>query len=61
MDMLNWVKSSYSGGANPDCVEVARCPEEAYVRDTQNRQFGHLAVSAQEWAAFLSGVRADRM
>ncbi|ASU83636.1 DUF397 domain-containing protein [Nocardiopsis gilva YIM 90087] len=61
MDALNWSKSSYSGGGNPDCVEVARRPAEAHVRDTQNRHLGHLTIPAQEWSAFLSGVRTDRL
>lgn len=47
-------KSSYSQGATENCVEVADLPTGgAAVRDTQNRELGHLEVSAAEWAALL--------
>ncbi|WP_017581237.1 DUF397 domain-containing protein [Nocardiopsis valliformis] len=49
-------KSSYSGG-NGNCVEVAELPTGAAVRDTQNRQAGHLSFTSQEWAALLSTMR----
>ncbi|GAA0979087.1 MULTISPECIES: DUF397 domain-containing protein [Nocardiopsidaceae] len=52
---IEWHKSSYSAnGAN--CVEVAEGPVTG-VRDTQNRELGHLAVPAPEWAALVSAVR----
>ncbi|TQN30151.1 uncharacterized protein DUF397 [Haloactinospora alba] len=54
-----WHKSSYSNGERA-CVEVAEGPVTA-VRDTQNRQAGHLSFSATEWKAFLDEVRADRL
>lgn len=47
-----WHKSTYSdGGAN--CVEVRESVNGADVRDTQNRDLGHLRVPASEWVAFL--------
>lgn len=50
--MSEWHKSSYStSGAN--CVEVAE-GSETRVRDTQNRELGHLSFSANEWDALLS-------
>lgn len=59
---MEWRKSSYSGGNNPNCVEVARPGVEraAYVRDSQNLHLGHLSFSAGEWAAFLREVASDR-
>lgn len=46
-------KSSYSGGRTDNCVEVADFPTGAAVRDTQNRDAGHLAFPASEWSALL--------
>jgi hypothetical protein len=47
-----WHKSTYSdGGAN--CVEVRESVNGADVRDTQNRDLGHLRVPPSEWVAFL--------
>lgn len=54
-----WHKSSYSR-ADSNCVEVAEGPVTA-VRDTQNRQAGHLSFSASEWMVFVDEVRADRL
>lgn len=54
---LTFRKSSYSATAN-DCVEVADLPSAAAVRDTQNREAGHLLFPCQEWSALLTGVRA---
>ncbi|MFE6451625.1 DUF397 domain-containing protein [Nocardiopsis dassonvillei] len=48
-------KSSYSGHSG-ECVEVKESPEMVFVRDTQNRELGHLAVSAREWAALMGAV-----
>ncbi|TQN33162.1 uncharacterized protein DUF397 [Haloactinospora alba] len=52
-------KSSYSAN-NVNCVEVAEGPVTA-VRDTQNRDAGHLSFSATEWKAFLGELRSDRL
>ena len=54
---LNFRKSSYSGSTTQNCVEVADTGTGAAVRDTQNRQAGHLAFTSQEWAALLTTVR----
>lgn len=47
-----WRKSSYSGGGNTECVEVARWSSIVAVRDTKNRTGGHFAVSRTAWQAF---------
>ncbi|WP_087101456.1 DUF397 domain-containing protein [Nocardiopsis sp. JB363] len=46
-------KSSYSQGRTENCVEVADLPSAAAVRDTQNREAGHLAFPSLEWSALL--------
>jgi hypothetical protein len=57
MNEFRWHKSSYSGGNGGDCVEVAEGAVTG-IRDTQNRELGHLAVPAGEWAALLGTVCA---
>lgn len=52
---LTFHKSSFSTTAQ-ECVEVAEFPSGAAVRDTQNREIGHLAFSSSEWAALLSAT-----
>jgi hypothetical protein len=55
----NWHKSSFSGGANGGCVEVATVPGYIGVRDTKlGASSPVLAFTPHEWAAFLAGVRA---
>ncbi|MFE9246432.1 DUF397 domain-containing protein [Nocardiopsis sp. NPDC006938] len=49
---LTFRKSSYSANAS-DCVEVADLPGEHLVRDTQNRDAGHLEFPTAEWTALL--------
>ncbi len=45
-------KSSYStSGAN--CVEVSG-GRDTLVRDTQNRELGHLSFDRREWTSLLS-------
>ncbi|WP_017578112.1 DUF397 domain-containing protein [Nocardiopsis kunsanensis] len=51
-------KSSYSGRGD-NCVEVADAPGRSAVRDTQNREAGHLSFSSSEWSALLAGVRSS--
>jgi hypothetical protein len=56
-----WRKSSYSSGADSNCVEVAGRRGAILVRDTKQRGDGpvHRFTSA-EWRAFTTGVRAGR-
>ena len=56
-----WRKSSYSGGGNTQCVEVA--PRDAYVgvRDTKNRSAGHLTVPRAAWRAFTHAASHDTL
>jgi hypothetical protein len=57
IDGLSWRKSSYSGGAQNECVEVAPTEETAAVRDTKHRAQGHIFVSTMSWTSFLSDVK----
>lgn len=52
-----WRKSSYSGGSQTECVEVAPVAGVVGVRDTKNRDAGHVVVSAFTWRAFVSAAK----
>lgn len=52
-----WHKSSYSANGN-NCVEVRESTGGADVRDTQNREAGHLGFSRTEWVATLAATLA---
>ncbi|XKK39742.1 DUF397 domain-containing protein [Nocardiopsis sp. ARC36] len=52
-----WHKASYSA-ASGNCVEVSE-GTETLVRDTQNRELGHLSAPAPEWTALLAAVRGQ--
>jgi hypothetical protein len=54
-----WYKSSYSSGQGGACIEVADLDGGGRaVRDSKDRNGGHLTFTATEWAAFTAGVRA---
>ncbi|URN17271.1 MULTISPECIES: DUF397 domain-containing protein [Streptomyces] len=50
---LLWRKSSYSGGAGGECVEVADCAQTIRVRDSKDINRPALSVAAPAWAAFV--------
>jgi uncharacterized protein DUF397 len=50
-----WRKSTLS--SHNGCVEVALAQNEVAVRDSKDRGGPVLHFTAQEWEAFLSGVR----
>lgn len=55
---LYFRKSSYSGSGD-NCVEVADLLDGAAVRDTQNRDLGHLTFGdSHEWQALLAVARS---
>lgn len=54
---LSWFKSSFSANG-ASCVECARTPDGGMlVRDTKSREAATLSFTANEWEAFLAGVR----
>ncbi|MEV4228056.1 DUF397 domain-containing protein [Streptomyces bobili] len=58
-DRLDWFKSSYSGGAGGECLEVATCPHTIHVRDSKDRARPGLAVGPDAWAVFV-GYTVDQ-
>lgn len=54
----HWFKSSYSGGAGAECVEVATLGGgTTAVRDSKDPEGGCLAFGAEAWGAFIRAVR----
>lgn len=54
---INWRRSSHSGGTGGNCVEMGSTPRSVGVRDTKNRDLGHLAVPPAAWRTFVSALR----
>ncbi|MEV4431847.1 DUF397 domain-containing protein [Streptomyces sp. NPDC049585] len=52
----DWIRSSHSGGAGGDCVEVGSAPRRIRVRDSKRIPGSEVSVSAVSWAAFLAAV-----
>ncbi|WP_376767026.1 DUF397 domain-containing protein [Spinactinospora alkalitolerans] len=50
-----WNKASYSN-AGSECVECRTESGRVSVRDTRNRDLGHLSFPAPEWRAFLADI-----
>jgi hypothetical protein len=54
-----WRKASYSTSNGGGCVEVAQLPASAVaVRDSKDPDGPRLAVTPDEWRAFVAGVKA---
>lgn len=49
-----WRKSTYSGGANNNCVECGTDAGVVLVRDTTDRDGATLTVSADAWSRFTA-------
>ncbi|MFF4299772.1 DUF397 domain-containing protein [Streptomyces sp. NPDC001601] len=57
-----WYKSSYSSGANDDCLEIARSHAVVPVRDSKAGPTGPALIFASDgWAAFVGAVRDGRI
>lgn len=55
---LNWRKSTFSSGANGSCVEVAELPGGGRaVRNSKRPDAGRVDYTADEWRAFIAGVK----
>lgn len=52
---LPWHKSNYSTNGG-ECVEVAE-GQNVLLRDTQNRELGHLAFGTDEWSSLLDALK----
>lgn len=51
-----WRKSSASGAADDECVEIAWAGTTVLIRDTARRRGPVVVVGPDAWTAFLSSV-----
>ena len=52
-----WHRSGSCG--NSTCVEVAKVDDQYLIRDSKNPDSAPLTFTADEWLAFVSGVKRD--
>ncbi|MGG2462564.1 DUF397 domain-containing protein [Streptomyces sp. RGM 3693] len=55
--LTGWYKSSYSGGNQGNCLEVARGHADIPVRDSKRPTGPALTFSPESWSVFVSTVR----
>ncbi|MFF1376718.1 DUF397 domain-containing protein [Streptomyces sp. NPDC058308] len=55
-DTWAWRKSSRSGAAGNECVEIAWTGKTVLIRDSARTRGAVLAVGPDTWVAFLSSV-----
>jgi hypothetical protein len=59
MTPYSWRKSSYSGGTNGECVQVADgCTGTLPVRDSKDPNGPALTFTPAAWSTFLAALRS---
>lgn len=56
-EYTGWVKSSYSGGSQAECLEVAPGRPDVPVRDSKATHIPALVFSHRGWTAFVAAVK----
>lgn len=59
--LTGWYKSSYSGGNQGECLEVARGHATVPVRDSKAVTGPALLFPADGWASFIDAVKQGRI
>ncbi|MFJ2132063.1 DUF397 domain-containing protein [Streptomyces sp. NPDC087845] len=59
--LAGWRRSSYSGGANGECLEVADGYATVPVRDSKAPGGPALVFSADGWSSFVAAVKDGRI
>ncbi|MEW1616238.1 MULTISPECIES: DUF397 domain-containing protein [unclassified Streptomyces] len=59
--LTGWFKSSYSGGSQGECLEVARGHATVPVRDSKTPAGPALAFSPQGWSRFVMAVKGGEL
>ncbi|MFE2595985.1 DUF397 domain-containing protein [Streptomyces sp. NPDC001840] len=54
-----WFKSSYSSGAEGNCVEIADLAGQVSIRDSKDKEGATLTVPSSAFSSFISTVRSD--
>ncbi|MEW2618838.1 DUF397 domain-containing protein [Streptomyces sp. NPDC048106] len=55
--LTGWYKSSYSGGTNDNCVEIASGHATVPVRDSKDASGPALLFSTDGWTSFIGAVK----
>jgi hypothetical protein len=58
LDQAAWRKSSRSGNATAQCVEVAIVDDGVGVRDSKDLAGPRLFLGSHGWTAFISAIKA---
>ncbi len=58
LSIAGWRKSTRSGAAQGDCVEVARVQASVAVRDSKHPVGPVLFFTLGEWQSFVAGAKA---
>ena len=59
--ITGWYKSSYSGGDQGECLEVAPNHPDVPVRDSKTATGPILVFSTDGWTAFVTAVKEGRI
>ncbi|MDX2921029.1 MULTISPECIES: DUF397 domain-containing protein [Streptomyces] len=59
--LTGWFKSSYSGGSNGECLEVARGHAAVPVRDSKAADGPAIVFSADGWSSFVTALKGGRL
>ncbi|MCX4550426.1 DUF397 domain-containing protein [Streptomyces sp. NBC_01500] len=59
--LQGWRKSSYSGGSQGECLEVADGYAAVPVRDSKNPHGPALLFPTTGWASFVAAVKSGRL
>ncbi|GIF95124.1 DUF397 domain-containing protein [Catellatospora citrea] len=58
LSSAGWRKSTRSGAAQGDCVEVAKVQTSVAVRDSKHPVGPILIFSLSDWRSFMAGTKA---
>ncbi|MEW2062611.1 DUF397 domain-containing protein [Streptomyces sp. NPDC007002] len=59
--LTGWFKSSYSGGNQGECLEVARGHATVPVRDSKDAHGPAVVFSADGWSSFVTALKSGRL
>ncbi|MDJ1643047.1 DUF397 domain-containing protein [Streptomyces pakalii] len=59
--LTGWFKSSYSGGSQGECLEVARGHATVPVRDSKATHGPAVVFSADGWSSFVTALKNERL
>ncbi|MFE7142126.1 DUF397 domain-containing protein [Streptomyces sp. NPDC057644] len=59
--LTGWFKSSYSGGDQGECLEVARGHATVPIRDSKAADGPAILFSADGWSSFVTALKGGRL